>query len=81
MDTSPSTATEKKDKMEGSSFTDLLKKPSASDMRGKMFFNSLSKPTAGSEPNVQLSVGRDLSQNESRSRRCSVRGQRGSEQD
>lgn len=42
METSPQRATDKKDKMDGSGFTDLPKKPSPSETRGKALLKTFS---------------------------------------
>lgn len=67
METSSPPAAQKKDKMDGSSFSDLPKKPSPSETRGNAPFQS----------RVRLSVSREAAENEPGSHRCSARGQRG----
>lgn len=81
METSASRAGEKKDKMDGNGFSDLPKKPSPSETRGNALFKTFSQAATGSEFRVRLSVGplHAVWQNEPTSRRCSARGQRGSE--
>lgn len=83
METSASRTAEKKDKMDGSSFDDLPKKPSPSESRGNTLFKTFSEADTGSEFRAQMSAGPlcAVYLNESRSRRCSARGQRGNEQD